>query len=81
MPIIFIDRLSHVAVINGVLRVECIEVGANGQERPSGTLLIAGNQAGPVLASLVKAAQELEKKMREQQAQQQAKQAPTVGNA
>jgi hypothetical protein len=77
MPIIFIDRLAHVGFYNGVLRIECSEAGANGQERPSGTLLIPGNQAGQVLQSLVRAAQELEKKVREQAAQQQ----PTAGNA
>lgn len=37
---------------------------ANGQERLSGTLLIPGNQAGQVLQTLVAAAQEIEKKLR-----------------
>src|SRR5262249_37597943 len=71
MPTVFIDRLSHIGFYNGVLRIECTEATATGQERPSGTLLIPANQAGQVLQSLLKAAQELEKKMREAQAAQQ----------
>jgi hypothetical protein len=70
MPVVFIDR--HIGFYNGVLRVECMEATATGQERPSGTLLIPGNQARQVLQ-----ADELEKKLREQQAQQQ----PTAGRA
>jgi hypothetical protein len=77
MSLVFVDRISHVGFYNNVLRIECLEAAPNGQERPSGTLLIPANQAAHVLQSLVKAAQELEKKLREQQAQQQ----PTAGNA
>src|SRR5262249_55499654 len=77
MPIIFIDRLSHIGFYNGVLRIECAEASATGQERPSGTLMIPGNQARQVLQSLLKAAEEIDKKLREQHAQQQ----PTVGTA
>jgi hypothetical protein len=36
------------------------------EERPSATLLIPGNLAGPILASLTQAVQELDKKLREQ---------------
>jgi hypothetical protein len=68
MSTVLIDRLAHVGLYNGVLRIECVEATANGQERPSGTLLIPGNQAGQVLQSLVAAAQELEKKLRDAKA-------------
>jgi hypothetical protein len=40
--------------------------GSNNEERSSGTLLIPGNQAGPILRSLTQAVQELDKKLREQ---------------
>jgi hypothetical protein len=77
MPVVLIDRLSQIGFYNGVLRIECVEATAAGQERPSGTLLIPGAQAPQVLQSLVNAAQELEKKLREQAVQQQS----TVGRA
>lgn len=64
MSTVLIDRLAHVGLHNGVLRIECVESTANGQERLSGTLLIPGNQAGQVLQTLVAAAQEIEKKLR-----------------
>ena len=48
------------------MRIECIEAGPNGEERPSGTLLMPGNQAGHVLKALVGATQEVEKRLREQ---------------
>ena len=78
MSTVFIDRLAHIGFFNGVLRIECVEFTASGQERPSGTLLVPGNQAGQVLQTLVNAAQELEKKLREQQ---QVQQQPSAGNA
>ena len=68
MPTVLIDRLAQIAFYNGVLRIECVEATANGQERSSGTLLIPGNQAAQVLQSLVAAAQELEKKLRDARA-------------
>jgi len=40
-------------------------VGAAGQEKPSGMLLIPTNVAAPVVQSLVNGMQELEKKLRE----------------
>ena len=67
MSVTFIDAIKTVVYQNGVLRIDCIMVGPNGEERPSGTLLVPGNQAQQVLQSLVGAAQELEKRIREQQ--------------
>jgi len=75
MSVILIDGLKTVGFHNGILRIECIQAGPNGEERPSGTLLIPGNQAGHVLKALVAATQELEKRLREQQ------QAVAPGNA
>ena len=74
MSIMLIDGIKTVAFHNGVLRIDCVSAGPDGAERPSGTLLIPGNQAGPVLQALVGATQELEKRLREQQM-------PTAGNA
>ena len=77
MSVTLIDGLKMIAYHNGILRIDCVAAGPNGEERPSGTLLIPGNQARQVLVALVNATQELEKRMREQAAQQQT----TVGNA
>ena len=68
MSLTLIDGIKTVALHNGVLRVDCIAIGSSGEERPSGTLLIPANLVGPVLQTLIKAAQELEKKVCEQEA-------------
>jgi len=78
MSLVFIDSLKSVTFYNGVLRIDCIATGPNNEERASGTLLIPGSQARQVLNSLVAATQELDKRLREQQA---AQQQVTVGNA
>ena len=80
MSVILIDGLKAVSFHIGILRIDCIEAGPNKEERSSGTLLIPGNQAKQVLQALVGAAQELEKRMREQQAAAAAGQ-PTTGTA
>jgi len=51
---------------NGVLRIDCVAAGPNNEERPSGTLLIPGNQVRQILQSLTQAVQGLDKKIREQ---------------
>jgi hypothetical protein len=63
--VIVIDRMSNIAVSNGILRIECVAVSATGQEKPSGTVLIPANVAGAVIQSLVNGVQELDKKLRE----------------
>jgi hypothetical protein len=66
MSQILIDGISNVTVASGLLRVDCVAVGPNNQQRPSGTLLIPGPAAAPVINTLVKAMQELH---RQQEAQ------------
>jgi hypothetical protein len=77
MSPILIDGIKAVVFHTGILRIDCIAAGPNGEERPSGTLLIPGIQAGQVLKALVTATQELEKRLHEQA----AKQTPTAGSA
>ena len=62
--VIIVDRISNIAVSNGILRIECLSISASGQEKPSGTVLIPANVAGAVVQSLVNGMQELEKKLR-----------------
>ena len=60
-----VERIANIAVSNGIVRIECVALNAAGQEKPSGTMLIPANLAGPVVHSLVKGMQELDKKLRE----------------
>jgi hypothetical protein len=60
-----VERIANIAVSNGIVRIECAAVNAAGQEKSSGTMLIPANLAGPVVHSLVKGMQELDKKLRE----------------
>jgi hypothetical protein len=66
MTYVLIDAIKAITFHNGLLRIDCVALGPNNEERSSGTLLIPGNQAGPVLRSLTQAVQELDKKLREQ---------------
>jgi hypothetical protein len=62
---LIVERIANIAVTNGIVRIECVSVNAAGQEKPSGTVLIPANLAGPVVHSLVKGMQELDKKLRD----------------
>ena len=75
MTQVLIDAITNLSIHNGVLRIECVAVGPDGQQHPSGTLVIPGAVATQVLQSLIGGTQELEKKLREQQ------QMPPAGNA
>lgn len=61
-----IDGIANISIQNGVVRIDCVAAGADGQARPSGTLVIPGGIIGPVLNALVQGVQELDKKLREQ---------------
>ena len=77
MTQILVDGIANITLQSGVLRIECTTVGSDSKQHPSGTLVIPGAVAGPVVQTLIKGMQELDKKLREQQAQAQ----PTAGNA
>jgi hypothetical protein len=77
MSLTLIDGIKTVVFHNGMVRIECVSAGPNNEERPSGTLLIPGNQVGQILRTLTQAMQDLEKRIRELQQQN----VPTAGNA
>ena len=56
MSEILIDAISNVTVAAGLVRVDCVAVGPNNQQRPSGTLLIPGPRAGAVPGHLARRA-------------------------
>jgi len=66
MNVTLIDRIGAVVLQNGIMRVDCFAAGPNGQETPSGRLLIPATQASAILQALVGAAQELDRRLREQ---------------
>jgi hypothetical protein len=68
MSQILIDAVSNVTVANGLVRIDCVAVGPDDAQRPSGTLLIPGTQVGPVLNALVNAMKELRRKLQDQTA-------------
>jgi hypothetical protein len=65
MSIIMVDGIKDIVLHNGVVRVDCVSAGPNGETRPSGTLLIPGVITATVLQTLANALQELDKKLRE----------------
>jgi hypothetical protein len=66
MSQILIDGIGTVTFAAGPLRVDCLAMGPNREQRPSGTLLIPATQAGAVLTALVNAMKELQRKQQEQ---------------
>jgi Tfp pilus assembly protein PilF len=62
---ILVDGIKAVATHNHLLRIECVGLGPNNEERSAGTLLIPGNQAGRILLALMQAVHELDKKVRQ----------------
>jgi hypothetical protein len=66
VSVTLIDAVKAIVMHNGVLRIDCVAAGPNNEERPSGTLLIPGNQVRQILQSLTQAVQGLDKKIREQ---------------
>jgi hypothetical protein len=73
MTQVLIDSINNISFHNGVLRIECVAAGPDGQPHPSGSLIIPGPVAAKVLEALIKGTQELDKKLREQ--------VPTAGSA
>lgn len=67
MTQILVDGIAHISIHNNIVRIECTSVGPDGKQQPSGTLMIPGAIAGPVMQAMIKGMQELDKKLREQQ--------------
>jgi hypothetical protein len=74
---ILIDGITNITHHGGILRIDCVTIGPDGKQHPSGTLLIPGPSVGPVLQALVNGTQELDKKLREQLQQAAAAQKPS----
>ena len=75
MSMIMVDGIKDIVFHNGIVRIDCLAAGPNGEQRPSGTIVIPANVTGPILQSLANAMQELDKKIREHAAEMANKQA------
>jgi tetratricopeptide (TPR) repeat protein len=62
---IVVDGIKTVATHNHLLRIECVDLGPNNEERSVGTLLIPGDRANGILRALMQAVHELDKKVRQ----------------
>ncbi len=65
MTQMLIDRVTAITLHGNVVRIQCIVIGADNKEEPAGTILIPGNEVGPVVQSLVNGLQEMQKQIRE----------------
>ena len=74
MSMIMVDGIKDIVFHNGIVRIDCLSAGPNGEQRSSGTIVIPANVTGPILQSLANAMQELDKKIREHAAEMAAKQ-------
>jgi hypothetical protein len=77
MSLTLIDGIKAVSLHNNIVRIDCISIGPNNEERPSGTLVIPAIRAGQIVHALTQALQDLGNKLREHQQQN----PPTAGNA
>ena len=66
MTYVLIDAIKAITFHNGLLRIDCVAAWAKQRGTAFGHFADSGNQAGPILASLTQAVQELDKKLREQ---------------
>ena len=73
MSMIMVDGIKDIVFHNGIVRIDCLAAGPNGEQRSSGTIVIPANVTGPILQSLANAMQELDKKIREHAAEMAAK--------
>jgi hypothetical protein len=73
MSTVMIDGIKDIVFHNGIVRIDCLSAGPNGETRPSGTLVIPGSITAPILQAIASALQELDKKIRDSAAEQAAK--------
>ena len=60
-----VENLGHVTFVNGILRVQCVQVDPEGKLRESGIIEIPGGNVNNVLNALISASQSIEDKLNE----------------
>ncbi len=68
MTDLFIEGLGAVSLRNGVVRVQTVAAGADGEDRTTGELVIPAARFGQVAAALQNAGQQLQAKLEEARA-------------
>jgi len=76
MSVVVVDGIKDIVLHNGIVRIDCLTAGPGGEQRASGSILIPGNVTGPILQAIVNAMQELDRRIREQAAEQAKAAAP-----
>ena len=72
MSDIMIEKLGAVSMRAGVVRIQTMATGADGEDRVSGELVIPASQFGQVVGSLNNAGQQLQAKIQEAREAQEA---------
>jgi len=60
-----VENLGHVTFVNGILRIQCVQVDPEGKLRESGIIEIPGGNVNGVLNALISASQSIEDKLNE----------------
>lgn len=65
-PTILVEGISRASLSNGIVRLQCLRSGADGQRIEAAELLIPAARAGAVAQSLVNALKDIERQLQEQ---------------
>jgi hypothetical protein len=68
MTQMLIDGIKSITMHSNVVRIHCAVVGPDGKQEDAGTLLIPGGEVGPIMQTLIKGLNEMEKQIRERAA-------------
>ncbi|MCG5539509.1 sulfotransferase, partial [Halorhodospira sp. 9622] len=60
----YVEKFGAVALRNGMVRIQCLAVGADGKERVTGELMLPANQYGTLVGALQRAGEQLQERQR-----------------
>lgn len=75
MNILLVEKLGVVSMRNGVVRIQCIATGADGKDQVTGELVIPAIQYGMVAGGMHAAGKQLQEKLEQARAAQEANKA------
>jgi hypothetical protein len=76
MNFMMVEKLGAVSMRGGVVRIQCMAIGADGKEQVTGELLIPAVQYGQVAGGMQAAAKQLNEKIEEARKEQEEAPAP-----
>ncbi len=77
---LLVDAVTNIALVNGVVRLDCQTVGGDGKFAPSCQLYIPASRIGPFMQRVAEALQEISRKQKERAEAQAAGEAPEGGD-